>query len=409
MAATREIQKVTAPKSRRLLVLKLLLLLFGCLVGLVLAEVGLRVVERVKSRDPGAISEKFLLKDQKLQRRIAPNAPGHDANGFRNDAVPANAEIVALGDSQTWGINADRREAWPQALGKISKRTVYNMGIGGYGPLQYWALTDEALSLSPKVMVIGVYLGNDLYDAYSLAYGSDVYSDLREPGASSELLSNTIAPRADALLEEEKNFQHDFGREPNAWGMWLSGHTAVGRLLAGSGWWPGSGDVWFEASKAWAKAHPEHGAVYDEANVRTVLTTAYRLTALDLDDPHIAEGLRITGVVLRRIKGQLDGASVKLLVVLLPTKESVFANAAGSRQRDPVYERLVSMESRARSALIAECEGAGIQYVDALPPLAQAVRRGEQVYPTSMESHPTPKGYEVIALTAYEKLQHPGW
>ncbi len=401
--------KSNSAKNPRLLVLKLLLPLFGCLVGLVLAEVGLRVAERVKSRDREAFSEKFLLKDPKLQSRIAPNAPGHDANGFRNDAVPANAEIVTLGDSQTWGINGDRSEAWPQMLGKISKRTVYNMGIGGYGPLQYWALTDKALSLSPKVIVIGIYLGNDLYDAYSLCYGSDVYSDLREPGASGDLLCNTIAPRADALWEEEKNFQHDFGGRPNAWGMWLSGHTAVGRLLVGYGWWPCSSDVWFEASKAWAKAHPEHSAVYDEASVRTVLTTAYRLTALDLDDPHIAEGLRITGVVLRRIKGQSDRASVKLLVVLLPTKESVFANAAGSRQRDPVYERLVSMESRARSALIAQCEGADIKYVDALTPLAQAVRRGEQVYPTSTESHPTPKGYEVIALTAYETLKHLGW
>jgi lysophospholipase L1-like esterase len=376
---------------------------------LVLAEEGLRVAERLKARDREALSEKLLLKDPKLQHRIAPNAPGHDANGFRNDAVPANVEIVALGDSQTWGINGERSAAWPQVLGKISERTVYNMGIGGYGPLQYWVLTDKALSLSPKVMVIGVYLGNDVYDAYSLAYGSDVYSDLRNPGASAELLSDTIAPRANTLWEEEKNFQHDFGREPDGWGMWLSGHTAIGRLLVRSGWCSRSGDVWFEASKAWAKAHPEHGAVYDEANVRTVLTTAYRLTALDLDDPHIAEGLRITDVVLQRIKGQSDDASVKLLVVLLPTKESVFANAAGSRQRDPVYERLVSMESRARSALVAQCEGVDIQYVDALPPLAQAVRRGEQVYPTSTESHPTPKGYEVIALTAYETLKHLGW
>ena len=398
-----------APKSHRLLVLKLLLTVFGFFVGLALAEVGLRVAERVKLRDREALSEKFLLDDPKLIRRVAPNAPGHDANGFRNDAVPASAEIVALGDSQTWGINGDRSEAWPQMLGKISKRTVYNMGMGSYGPLQYWVLTDKALSLSPKVIVVGLYLGNDLCDAYTLACGSDVYTDFREPGASGDLLRNTITPRADALYKEEKNFQRDFGRESNLWSMWLSGHTAVGRLLARSGWGPGSSDAWFEAGKAWSRAHPEHGAVYDEANVRTVLTTAYRLNALDLDDPHIAEGLRITGVVLRRIKDQSDVAGAKLLVVLIPTKESVFANAAENRQRDPVYERLVSMESRARAALIAQCEGAGIQYADALPLLAQAVRQGEQVYPTSTESHPAPKGYEIIAVTASAALKHLGW
>jgi lysophospholipase L1-like esterase len=399
------------PKSRRLLVLKLLLPLFGLLVGLVLAEVGLRLIEGVQSREQEAFSEKVLLEDPKLHRRIAPNAPGHDANGFRNDAVPANAEIVALGDSQTWGINGQRSEAWPQVLGKISKRTVYNMGVGGYGPLHYSALTEKALSLSPKVIVVGIYLGNDLYDAYSLAYSSDVYKDLREPGASADLLRDTIAPRANALWDEEKNFQHDFGRgEPRLGILWLSGHTAVGRLMARSGWWPGSSDVWFEASKAWAKAHPEHGAVYDAGGVRTVLTTAYRLTALDLDDPHIAEGLRLTGVALQRIKGQTDTANVKVLVVLIPTKESVFAGALENRQRDPVYERLYSMESRTRAALIAQCKNANIEYVDALPPLVQAVRDGEQqVYPTSTESHPTPKGYQVIAFTVYDALKHLAW
>jgi lysophospholipase L1-like esterase len=398
------------PKPHRLLVLKLFLPLFGLLVGLVLAEVVLRFIERAKSREQEAFSEKFLLEDPKLHHRIAPNAPGHDANGFRDNAVPANAEIVALGDSQTWGINAQHSEAWPQTLAKISKRTVYNMGVGGYGPLHYSALLDKALSFSPKVVVVGVYLGNDLYDTYSLAYSSDVYKDLRESGASADLLTDTIAPHAKALWDEEKNFQQNFGRgEPRLGLIWLSGHTAVGRFLARAGWWPGSSDVWFEASKAWAIAHPDHGAVYDAGDVRTVLTTAYRLTALDLDDPHVAEGLRISGVALQRIQGHAQAAQVKVLVVLIPTKESVFARAAQNQQRDPVYERLYSMESRARSALIAQCENAKIEYIDALPPLVQAVRRGEQIYPTSTESHPTPKGYEVIALTVYDELKHLAW
>jgi lysophospholipase L1-like esterase len=75
-----------------------------------------------------------------------------------------------------------------------------------------------------------------------------------------------------------------------------------------------------------------------------------------------------------------------------------------------VYERLYSMESRTRAALIAQCKNANIEYVDALPPLVQAVRDGEQqVYPTSTESHPTPKGYQVIAFTVYDALKHLAW
>lgn len=397
-------------KSRRLLMFRIFLPLSALLFGLVFLETGLRFIERANAREQEAFSEEFLLKDPELHHRIAPNAPRHDANGFRNDAVPGRAEIVALGDSQTWGTNVQRSEAWPQVLGRLSNSTVYNMGVGGYGPLQYSALTTKALSFFPKTIVVGIYLGNDLYDVYSLAYGSEVYKDLRQPDASGDLLVDTILPRATALWEEEKNFQRDYGRsEPRLTGLWLSGHSAIGRLMVRFGWWPGSSDVWFEGSRAWAKVHPDHGAVYDAGGVRTVLTTAYRLTGLDLDDPHIAEGLRITGVALQRIKRQAEAAKVNVLVVLIPTKESVFASLDEKQQRDPVYERLYSMESRARTALIKQCENANIEYVDALTPLVRAVREGEQVYPTSTEGHPTAKGYRVIAVTVYDALNRLGW
>lgn len=173
--------------SRRLLFVKLLLPLLSVLLGLVLAEAGLRVVERARTHEQQAFTEKFLLKDSRLKHRVAPGASGHDSNGFRNDSVPERADIVALGDSQTWGINANREGAWPQVLGRMTGRTVYNMGVGGYGPLQYWALTEKALSFSPKVVVVGLYTGNDIYDVYSLAYASDDYKDLRAPGAPEDL------------------------------------------------------------------------------------------------------------------------------------------------------------------------------------------------------------------------------
>jgi lysophospholipase L1-like esterase len=395
--------------SRRLFFVKLLLPLCGVLIGLSLAEGGLRLVERARAREREAFTEKFLLKDPRLNHRVAPGAKGHDANGFRNDAVPARAEVVALGDSQTWGVNAERTGAWPQVLGRMSGRAVYNMGVNGYGPVQYWALTEQALGFSPKVIVVGVYTGNDLYDVYKLAYTSDDYKGLRAADAPPDFSRDTIGPRADALWDEEKNFQQEFGRgDPGALWLWLGGHTAVGRLLAGAGYWPG-GDVWFEASKAWARAHPDHGAVYEEAGARTVLTTAYRLTALDLDDPRVAEGLRITCEVLPRIKARADAGGAKLLVVLIPTKEAVFAGAAGGRRLDPVYERLVRMESRVRADVAARCDAAGVEHVDALPALVEAVRRGEAVYPTSAESHPRPEGYLVLASTVRQALEGRGW
>lgn len=396
--------------SRRLFLFKLLLPPLSLLIGLGLAEAGLRLVERARAREQAAFSEKFLLQDAHLNHRVAPGADGHDAKGFRNDAVPARAEVVALGDSQTWGVNAERAEAWPQQLSRMSGRGVYNMGVSGYGPVQYWALTEEALAFSPKVIVVGVYMGNDLYDVYKLAYACDDYADLRAPGAPPELYRDTVGPRADALWNEEKDFQQEFGRgDPGALGLWLGGHTAVGRLLNRAGWWPGQTDVWFEASRAWARAHPDHGAVYEEGGTRAILTTAYRLTALDLDDPHVAEGLRITCEVLPRIKARAEAGGARVLVLLIPTKETVFAGARGGGGLDPVHERLVRMEERARSTVAAECGRAQLECVDTLPALVEAVRRGEQIYSASAESHPKGKGYEVIAATARQALTRLGW
>lgn len=154
---------------------KAVLVLVSLLAGLILAESGLRIAERLSLGDRAMQTEPDAL----LGHRVAPEAYGHDANGFRNDAVPAHVDIVALGDSQTWGVNAKRSAAWPQSLEKKSGRTVYNMGLGGYGPVQYLALTDKATQLSPKIIVIGLHLGNDLYDAYLLSYQNDAYTFLR--------------------------------------------------------------------------------------------------------------------------------------------------------------------------------------------------------------------------------------
>src|ERR1043166_1793444 len=158
--------------SRRKLIFRLLALLIGVAVGLVMAEFGLRLVEKYQLGDRRGGD---VVSDPQLGVRIPPNSPGHDANGYRNAAGRQQADIVAVGDSQTWGVNVQAADAWPQQLEKIVQRPVYNMSVGGYGPVQYWQLIPKAVSLSPKVIVVGLYFGNDLYDAYSLTYANEKY------------------------------------------------------------------------------------------------------------------------------------------------------------------------------------------------------------------------------------------
>ena len=395
------------PARGRIIIFRILAVVIGIAAGLAAAEVGLRLVEKVRLGDRAGGES---ISDPDLGVRIAPNTPGHDANGFRNAAVPAQVDVVGLGDSQTWGVNVQSADAWPQQLAKLSQRSVYNMSVGGYGPVQYWRLTEKALNFSPKVIIVGLYFGNDLYDAYSLTYGNDHYADLRSNPASDELKHDTIRNASQAYWDEEKNFHNTYGRSsPSGWSFWVREHSAVGRLLNRSEFWPGATDVDYEIDREWAQAYPAHGAVCNDDRLRTVFTSAYRLTALDLDDPRIAEGLRITKVVLSRTQQELDGHGVKLLVLLIPTKELVYDDLMQREGRSTgTYSRLVGMENRAREEVKAWCTEKHIACVDALPELRIAIANRQQVYPSTTESHPNAAGYAVLAATVAKALNNGG-
>jgi len=144
----------------------LALLFVATFAALALAEVGLRFAV-----NPGDFLQATLIEDPVLGHRIEPFSTGHDALGYRNSGVPTQADIVAIGDSMTYGVSAPRDFSWPQQLGRLRGKHVYNMALGGYGPLHYLYLARaSAANLKPKLLVIGVYLGNDLMDAYNLAH-----------------------------------------------------------------------------------------------------------------------------------------------------------------------------------------------------------------------------------------------
>ncbi len=97
----------------------------------------------------------------------------------------------------------------------------------------------------------------------------------------------------------------------------------------------------------------------------------------------------------------------RLIVILLPTKEAVYASARiGKLNLDPNYQKLLDMEGRIRLQIVATCEAKRIACVDALPYLTGALDRGERIYSTSTESHLNARGYFVIAAAVNENLGH---
>src|SRR5262249_40649062 len=106
--------------------------------------------------DPVDYLNPTLVGDDFLTYRIEGNTGGHDEWGFRNARRPEKADIVCVGDSMTYGIGARARESWPAVLAEIRGETVYNMSLGGYGPIQYFQLIRTlAVKLRPKTILVG--------------------------------------------------------------------------------------------------------------------------------------------------------------------------------------------------------------------------------------------------------------
>ena len=106
------------------------------------------------------------MTDDTLGHCPNPDFPGHDQWGYRNESVPAQADIVILGDSHTYGVGVEREEAWPHLLSDSTGATAYSIAFGGWGPGQHLLLMDKALSLRPKLIVEAIYTGNDLWDCF---------------------------------------------------------------------------------------------------------------------------------------------------------------------------------------------------------------------------------------------------
>jgi hypothetical protein len=87
------------------------------------------------------MDESFLIPDPVLLRArplfddIGAWGP-HDVLGFRNESVPNCADLITIGDSQTYGNNATIRSNWPGSLERSlgdQRLVLYNAAVGGWG------------------------------------------------------------------------------------------------------------------------------------------------------------------------------------------------------------------------------------------------------------------------------------
>ena len=331
------------PKTRKRTVLAALLVL--SVLTLALVEVALRIA--LPTAD---FLQADLRDDPVLGLMIAPHNNGHDANGFRNASVPAQTDILAVGDSFTYGYNAPRGGAWPAHLQRLTGQTVYNAGVGGFGPLQELHVTQQqAPKLKPKTVVMAIFLGNDITDAYNLAQSREHWHPWRITArpAGSKTALDELADREWAE-QESKRFAAPL-RD------WLSMHSMTYGVLRTTVLTPLAA---MRASKQVTAADPNDKMPWTDVQApaqSTIFNARQRLMALDPAQTETQEGLQITERALQAMQAQATAQGYHLVVAFIPTKERAHCKRLldAGVALPPTHARLCEVEPQVTQRLMA--------------------------------------------------------
>jgi lysophospholipase L1-like esterase len=413
---------------------KLLLLCASTAAGLLLAELGLRLYSllmpaRMNILRP--VPASLSLDDARLGVRPNPDFPDHDANGFRNVLVPPIASIVAMGDSQTYGMGVLRDEAWPHQLQFASGCDVYSIAFGGWGPTQSLLLFDMALAMRPRLIIEAHYFGNDLYDCFATVYYQGQLPELKTTDAAASLAIRDAErrQRLDLHFETLANPAMILPDEPPRFSvlanakMFLWQHSLLYKLISRARarirkrFLTKRRELEKERAQSWEleKRTAEslkataRWKILDSSAARTVLTPYYRFVAMDLEDPRIAEGHRIALQALQRMADRATAAGVDFLVLLIPTKELVCRDVVpDSLAADTDYHQVIEREELVRQNTIAFLRAHDVSFLDALPALRRSLAERVPPYPESADGHPNRDGHRVIAQLVLRELERRG-
>ncbi|WP_173979468.1 hypothetical protein [Magnetospirillum sp. UT-4] len=365
--------------------------IIGVAVVLGVAEVALRLFS------PFPIFEKsgHTLAHPVLLKTVDPSFPEIDRDGFRNPDPPARPELVTLGDSMTYGYNVGSAQSWPQQLGRMAGVSVYNFGIGGYGPLHYSWLLDKALEKKPRVVLLGIHLPNDLNDVckmFGIVYwkdwadrrGIDVEACVRRAGGV------TTAPNVEV--------------QGPTLGQRLK--LAVRRTALGSA----VGTLVVDPLNYALSRKAEPGTVvFRDGRNDTYISKAFNVFTAGNSDP-AAEWMQIaaplTEALFVEMAGRARTQGVDFGIVFIPSKQSVFQTylEEAGQTLPPEFLTVVEQEAALEGRFAKVLDGAGIAWANARPALVSLLREQREVYPFRDDDHPLAPGYEAIARVAFERF-----
>lgn len=298
-------------------------------------------------------SEEFIIPDPYVKRAkpLFPDIGGlgpNDLLGFRNRSIPNVADVIIIGDSQTYGNNAIIENNWPNLFidrlknNNNSHVIHYDMAVGGWGAIEYLEIFYKSLFFQPKMVIVAFYTGNDPLETFRLAYSNNRW----------------VKYQTDKSLSIKNMPYVEFP--------------------------PPKEDLW--------------GVVFKD-KVGTVFTPKNRLHSNEKSKV-VQAGYDAMLMVATEIARVCKEKNIKLVFTIIPTKELVYSEKIKSEIKDipEEYSTLVNNEQEYIQWISSKFMSiSDAQYIDIVKVLQKEAQQQLALYPDDGNGHPIATGYKIIA------------
>jgi len=324
-----------------------------------------------------------------------------DEDGFRNPPGIASPRIVLLGDSFVEGDLVDEPETLRARLADETGVEVRSLALSGYGPQQYAiAARRFGLPARPAVVVVALFGGNDLGDAETF-----------------DQWSRSATPWNDYLLDVLRSRRGSFVVRPHLDLRTLDALAVIMSRLWGLAVPP---------TEAPPPTNPfDRRCEDDQAGPDCMSFGAgflYRET-LSADEWSAAGGWALTRTALLELRDACRDGGARLIVVLIPTKESLYVPRAASSispaafnrfVRDaagvpgPYFDRFLANHGALDRVIEPSLRQEGIEVLNLRPVFSRAEDEGRRPY-YRLDMHWNARGHEEAARAIAAGLEALGW
>lgn len=326
--------------------------------------------------------------DPDLGYRVSKDFHEADANGFRNKPG-TSYEIMAIGDSHTYGNNVSSNDSWPAVLERNTNNHVYNFGVGSYGIFAYHAILKTYRKPETKAAIIALYPRND----FEISGSNCLILDKPSPFWQNEFERlQLVRPEFEASSLCSDRLQ----AKSLSVGDWLERNTAIIGAL----------DAVLNP-----KGLPENEARYEFPDgVQPVSASRVNQSSQSMDPDNTAFNDMLEN--FRHLAADWSRSDLKTGVLIIPSRERVvygyFAHHDRLTELDPEFiaqmQNQLALETRCADILSKE----KVLYRSALPEmiaaLEKALKEGRGFYRPDDDGHPLQDGYAAYAAAAEDLL-----